>query len=298
MASLFQVNPPQGNCEGSRCRTETGWLAETTRLPMGHKPGPEKLHTVARALAGDPEAVSSMCAAPWLIKISVWIGNIRIDGRRKDVEKQGRVATQNVRRCGAALGENNCLIKKREFVGVSFKRKTCTVCQIQKAIRKIREVPPLKGLTVVGSERLTPRMVRAGVRSGALLEHYFSLKEVGRRLSKLNGGLLQLSEAGVPAQKDRQGKRWLWPLLGSKPVSPRRHRPTSATLATDVSMCGWGALLFKGSGEVCVAGGARFWHEGRTASHKVRRVLCHWRSVPLVSRCLKICTLALATQRQ
>ncbi|KAH8604971.1 hypothetical protein ERJ75_001666600 [Trypanosoma vivax] len=188
MASLFQVNPPQGNCEGSRCRTETGRSVETARLPMGQGHGPEILRTVARALAGDPEAVSSMCAAPCLIKMRARIGNIRIDGRRRDVETQGRVATQNSRRCGAALGENNCLIKKRGFVGVSFKRKTCTVCQIQKAIRKIREVPPLEGLMVVGSERLTPRMVRAGVRSGALLEHYFSLKEVGRRLSKLKKG--------------------------------------------------------------------------------------------------------------
>ncbi|KAG8340424.1 hypothetical protein TRVL_08751 [Trypanosoma vivax] len=96
----------------------------------------------------------------------------------------------------------------------------------------------------------------AGVRCGALFERYFFLKAVRRESQKPNVGLLQLSGAGVPAQKDRQGKRWLCLLLGSKPVAQRRPRPTSATLATGAPMYGCGALLFKDSGEVCVAGGA------------------------------------------
>ncbi|KAG8341048.1 hypothetical protein TRVL_08126 [Trypanosoma vivax] len=95
-----------------------------------------------------------------------------------------------------------------------------------------------------------------GVRGDALFEHYFFLKAVRRGLPKLNGGLLQLNGgAGLPAHAVRQGKRWLTPLLGNKPVAARRHRPTSATLVIDASMSGWGALLFKDSGEVCVARG-------------------------------------------
>ncbi|KAH8609090.1 hypothetical protein ERJ75_001260600 [Trypanosoma vivax] len=56
--------------------------------------------------------------------------------------------------------------------------------------------------------------------------------------------------------KNWRGRRWLSSLLGNSPVAPRRHRPTSATLATDASMCGRGELVFKDSGEVWVAGGA------------------------------------------
>ncbi|KAG8347424.1 hypothetical protein TRVL_01751 [Trypanosoma vivax] len=56
--------------------------------------------------------------------------------------------------------------------------------------------------------------------------------------------------------KNWRGRCWLSSLLGNRPVAPRRHRPTSATLATDASMCGCGELVFKDSGEVWVAGSA------------------------------------------
>ncbi|KAG8345047.1 hypothetical protein TRVL_04136 [Trypanosoma vivax] len=139
---------------------------------------------------------------------------------------------------------------------MSFNHETEAVCLSQKTVRKPRDAPPLERLTAAELECLTPRMVYAAGVRGALFEHYFFLKAVCRRLSKHNGGLFQLNDgAGLPAHEDRQGKRWLWPLLGSTPFAPRRHRPTSATLVADASMCGWGAPLFKDSGEVCVAGG-------------------------------------------
>ncbi|KAH8613735.1 hypothetical protein ERJ75_000741400 [Trypanosoma vivax] len=74
--------------------------------------------------------------------------------------------------------------------------------------------------------------------------------EPGRALLQLNGA------SGLPAHAVRRGKRWLSALLENSPVVPRRHRPTSAALGADASMCGWGALLFKDSGELWVAGGA------------------------------------------
>ncbi|KAG8342604.1 hypothetical protein TRVL_06572 [Trypanosoma vivax] len=142
---------------------------------------------------------------------------------------------------------------------------------------------------------LASRIMRAArVRGGALFGHYFSLKAVSRRLSKLNEGLLPLNGAtGLPAHAVRQGKRWLSRLLGNKPVAHRRHRPT---LATDASMCGCDAALFKDSGS-CVWRVARG-NESRTASHRSRGAPRHWRSVHLLKRRLEICTFALATQGQ
>ncbi|KAG8339591.1 hypothetical protein TRVL_09581 [Trypanosoma vivax] len=87
---FFQVSLPQGSCASFRCRTETGGLVELKRLQMGYKPSPEILHTVGRALAGDPEVVSSMCATPRPLKIHAWIDNVRISGPRQEVEKWGR----------------------------------------------------------------------------------------------------------------------------------------------------------------------------------------------------------------
>ncbi|ORC89558.1 uncharacterized protein TM35_000123330 [Trypanosoma theileri] len=42
----------------------------------------------------------------------------------------------------------------------------------------------------------------------------------------------------------------------SEPVHPPQKLPSTATLVTDASMYGWGALLFKDSGEVLAADGA------------------------------------------
>ncbi|KAG8339130.1 hypothetical protein TRVL_10043 [Trypanosoma vivax] len=138
---------------------------------MGCICGPEMLHTVARVLAGDPAVVSLRYAAPKSLKIHAWIGNVRISGPRQKMGKQGRVVTQNVRQCGAALGEDNCLAKNYGLIGAPFNRETATVRLSQKAIRKFRDAPPLERLAVVELQCLTPRMVRAlVVRSGALFE--------------------------------------------------------------------------------------------------------------------------------
>ncbi|KAH8608301.1 hypothetical protein ERJ75_001343900 [Trypanosoma vivax] len=151
------------------------------------------------------------------------------------------------------LGERICLTKKHEFIGAPFGHETGTVCLSRKTIRKMREASPLEGLTVAELESLASRVSYVpGVCGVALFEHYFSLKAVRQRLSKLNGGLLQLNGgAGLPAHEDRQGKRRLWPLLGSRPVAARRHRPTSAALATDVSMSGWSAPRVTGTQLFC-----------------------------------------------
>nr|CCC53585.1 hypothetical protein TVY486_1110690 [Trypanosoma vivax Y486] len=224
---------------------------------MGYECGPEMLHTVARVLAGDAAAVASRCAAPCSIQIRVWIGNIRISGPRQGVEEWCRVATRNARQCGAAPGESNWLSKKCGFIGAPFDHETGTAFLSQKTIIKLREAPPLEGLTVAEMKCLASRIMRAArVRGGALFVCYFSLKAVGRRLSKLNGGLFQLNDsAGLPGHAVRQGNRWLSALLENKPVAPRRHRHTSAALATDASMCGWDAIPFKDGG--CVCGGWR-----------------------------------------
>ncbi|KAH8611013.1 hypothetical protein ERJ75_001060900 [Trypanosoma vivax] len=127
-------------------------------------------------------------------------------------------------------------------------------------------------LAVVELESLASHVVCApGVCGVALLGHYFFRKAVRQRLSKLSGGLLQLNgSSGLPAHAVRQGKRWLSALLGNRPIAPRRHRPASAALATDASMRGWGALLFKDGGEVC--GG---WRVATTvASHHAGRGAC------------------------
>ncbi|KAG8339904.1 putative serine/threonine protein phosphatase [Trypanosoma vivax] len=133
--------------------------------------------------------------------------------------------------------------------------------------------------------------VCCGVRGGALLEHCFFLKAVRWRLSKHNGGLLQFNgAAGLHANAVRQDKRWLSSLLENKSSTPRRHRPASAALMTDASLYGWGALLLKGGGEVCVPGGVWDREPQCTSQSEARAVLLALSSFAEVTpKNLRIC---------
>ncbi|RNF11782.1 target of rapamycin (TOR) kinase 1 [Trypanosoma cruzi] len=85
-ASFFQVSLPRDTRHLFRCRVEDGTLVELTRLPMGHKAGPEILQiTITSAIAVVTTVVRPLWAAPPLVRIDVWIDNIRIAGSKSDV---------------------------------------------------------------------------------------------------------------------------------------------------------------------------------------------------------------------
>ncbi|KAH8609180.1 hypothetical protein ERJ75_001254200 [Trypanosoma vivax] len=97
----------------------------------------------------------------------------------------------------------------------------------------------------------------------------FSLKAV-RRGSQNQRGLLQLNGgAGLPGHEDRQGKGWLWPLLGSKPVHPEA--------STHIGHIGDRRSMYE-CGAPCLRIAGRFvWLAARgnkTTLHLIRRGAC------------------------
>ncbi|KEG06395.1 TcC31.12 [Trypanosoma grayi] len=257
-ASFFQVGLPAETRGNFRCRTEKGELVEFTRLPMGYKCSPEIVHTITRVLAGDPEVVKPRFAAPPELTLHVWIDNLRITGPRKSVELWGNTIMGNMRDCGATVGEHETLTTRYEFIGVCFNHTARTVSLSDKTLRKLKSATPLHKISVEELECLTSRMMyAAGVQGGSLFRHYFFLKMVRRRLSRLNRGLVDArGPAALPPFALTVGQKWLDTLLQNNPVYPPRALPTSGTLVPDASLYGWGALLFKGSGEVWATGGA------------------------------------------
>ncbi|ESS60702.1 target of rapamycin (TOR) kinase 1 [Trypanosoma cruzi Dm28c] len=84
--SSFIVSLPQETRHLFRCRVEDGTLVELTRLPMGYKAGPEIPQIIiTSAIAGVTAVVHRLWAAPPLVRIDVWIGDIRIAGSKSDV---------------------------------------------------------------------------------------------------------------------------------------------------------------------------------------------------------------------
>ncbi|KEG06907.1 target of rapamycin (TOR) kinase 1, partial [Trypanosoma grayi] len=209
-----------------------GGLVEFTRPPMGYKCSPEILHTIAKVLAGDPEMVKPRYASPAELTLHVWIDNIRIKGPRRSVESWGNIIATNMRKCGATVGEHEAPTARYEFIGVCFHHTAKTVSLSDKASRKLKSATPLHKMSVGELESFTSRMMyAAGVQGGSLFRHYFFLKTVRRRLSRLRGGLLGAhGPAALPPFALKVGQEWLDTLLQNNPVNPPRANPTSGTL--------------------------------------------------------------------
>ncbi|RNE98489.1 target of rapamycin (TOR) kinase 1 [Trypanosoma cruzi] len=85
LKSSFIVSLPRETRHLFRCHVEEGTLVELTRLPMGHKAGPEILQiTITSAIAGVTTVAHALRAAPPLVRVDVWIDNIRIAGPKSD----------------------------------------------------------------------------------------------------------------------------------------------------------------------------------------------------------------------
>ncbi|ORC92306.1 uncharacterized protein TM35_000045200 [Trypanosoma theileri] len=257
-ASFFQVALLVNMRASFCCRTESGELVEFTRLPMGYKCSPEISNTITLVLVGDPELVMSQYAAPQDLHIHIWIGNIRISGPHKKVEAWGKHILKNVQHCGATIGEQQLNTKEYGFIGAYLNHKNHTVSLSDKTIKRLQQAPSLDNATVEELESTVSRVVRAGgVRGESLFPYYFFLKIVRRRLSRLNRGLSRPQDpANLSATAKDIGHSWLNTLLMNGPVHTPQKMPSTATLVTDASMYGWGALLFKDSGEVLAGGGA------------------------------------------
>ncbi|KAF8294062.1 hypothetical protein TcYC6_0106270 [Trypanosoma cruzi] len=96
-ASFSHVSLPRETRHPFRCRVEDGTLVELTRLPMGYKVGPEILQIIiTSAIAGVTTVVRRLRAAPPLVRVGVWIGNIRIA-----VSESGATLWEALVLCGA-----------------------------------------------------------------------------------------------------------------------------------------------------------------------------------------------------
>ncbi|KAF8300377.1 hypothetical protein TcYC6_0060650 [Trypanosoma cruzi] len=73
---------------------------------MGYKVGPEILQIITSAIAGVTTVVHRLWAAPPLVRIVVWIGNIRIAGSRSDATLWEAQVLRNADGCDATMGED------------------------------------------------------------------------------------------------------------------------------------------------------------------------------------------------
>ncbi|PWV20016.1 hypothetical protein C3747_7g574 [Trypanosoma cruzi] len=200
---------------------------------MGYKASPEILQIITSAIAGVTTVVHPLWAAPPLVRVDVWIDNIRIAGSKS----------------GATLWEAKCFVMRMAVTprwggsrigryalhlpGVQFDHTHRAVSLSDKFVRSVRAMPALNSLTIAEMEVMASRFLYAAAILGTrLCEYYFFIKAVRRRLSALNRGIVLET-----SRRKFRRQRLVWArdcdtpsrtIASESSSPPRKHRPPSS----------------------------------------------------------------------
>ncbi|KAF8285963.1 hypothetical protein TcYC6_0031200 [Trypanosoma cruzi] len=160
---------------------------------MGYKASPEILQIITSAIAGVTTVVGPLRAAPPLVRVDVWIDDIRIAGSKSDVTLWKVQVLRNADGRHATM-EEDCELGATHytFLGVRFDHSHQAVSLSDEFVRSVRAMPSLKYLTISEMEVVASRFLYAAAILGTRLCAYcFHIKAVRRRLSALNRGIVQ-----------------------------------------------------------------------------------------------------------
>ncbi|KAF8283786.1 hypothetical protein TcBrA4_0055430 [Trypanosoma cruzi] len=157
--SFFQVSLPRETQHLFRCRVEDGMLVEPTRPPMGYKASPEILQIIiTSAIAGVTAVVCSLWVAPPLVRVGVWIDDIRIAGSKSDATLWGAQLLRNADGLHATMGEDReSGATHYTFLWVLFDQTHRAVSPSKGFVRSVCAMPSLNSLTIAGMEVVASR---------------------------------------------------------------------------------------------------------------------------------------------
>ncbi|KAF8289547.1 hypothetical protein TcBrA4_0136240 [Trypanosoma cruzi] len=169
---------------------------------MGYKAGPEILQIIiTSAIAVVTTVVRPLWAASPLVRIDVWIGNMRIAGSKSEVTLWEAQALRNADSCHASMGEDReSGATQYTFLGAQFDHTQRAVFLSEKFVRSVCAMPSLNSLTIAEKEVMASRLFYAAAVLGRrLCDCYFFINAVRRRLSAVNRGIvLETSPANLP----------------------------------------------------------------------------------------------------
>ncbi|KAF8293634.1 hypothetical protein TcBrA4_0045900 [Trypanosoma cruzi] len=235
-ASFFQVPLPRETRHLFRCRVEDGTLVELTRPPMGYKAGLQILQIIiTSAIAVVTTVVRPLWAAPPLVRIDVWIDNIRIAGSIGDATRWEAQVLRNADGCHVTMGKDReSGATQYTFLWVQFDHTHRAVSLSEKFVRSLRAMPAVNSLTIAEVEVMASRFLYAAAIFGTCLcVHCFLIKAVRRRLSAIDRGIVQeTSPTKIPPAAVGLGER-LRHIIEVTTVSetsspPKRRRPPSS----------------------------------------------------------------------
>ena len=236
-----------------RFRDETGQLYELSVLMMGLVASVELQQIITSIIAGHQDYVLPKFAAPALPEI--WVDNIRFCGDEKILKKCDSFLRQSMNDCNASLDIEG-ISSEYDFLGATWNHINKTVELAKKNRLKLPDVLPSK-MTARELEGLIGRLIFvAQIMQDPLVNHYWLLKWARRFLNGLNTGrITPEQEISIPLSAAASLSRWLD--AAKRPHKVRFANPGNkrATLFTDASLGGWGAVLVFADGSIHIAGG-------------------------------------------
>ncbi|PWU93551.1 hypothetical protein C3747_294g43 [Trypanosoma cruzi] len=160
-ASFFQVSLPRDTRHLFRCRVEDGTLVELTRLPMGYKAGPEIFQIITSTIAGETTVVHPLWAATPLVRVDVWIDNIRIAGSKSGATLWESQVLRNADSRHVTIRRTaNRVLRSTPFWGCSLITHRA-VSLSDKFVLFVCAIPTLNSSTIVEMEVMASRFLYA-----------------------------------------------------------------------------------------------------------------------------------------
>ncbi|KAF8293237.1 putative target of rapamycin (TOR) kinase 1 [Trypanosoma cruzi] len=127
---------------------------------MGCKAGPEIHQIITSAIAGVTTVAHRLRAAPPLVRVDVWIGNIRIAGSKSDATLWEAQVLRNADGRRATMGEDReSGATQYIFLGVQFVHAHRAVSLSDMFVRSVCAVPSLNSTAIAEVEFVASRFL-------------------------------------------------------------------------------------------------------------------------------------------
>ena len=259
-AGFFQVELPAATrayyrfCYGAA-------TYEMTRMPMGHACAPEIQQILTATLAGHANYSAQTADSQGFRtdQLDVYLDGIRYCGSKIEVTAYERFVDERANMTHMTFKEEDtCNATKYDFLGVRYDHdKKCYNLSdrfIKKIPHEIASHAPLHAY-----ESLCARLVYASAVLGVIMpRYYWAIKFIRRQISKLNKGMIREHDTvKLSYVVSVQLNRWIQEVKNNQPqLYSMAESSKFATLYTDASLDGWGAVLFLPDGTVYGTGAA------------------------------------------
>lgn len=253
-ASFFLFVIPPHARSLFRFRDASGRLLQYKRLPMGHVCSPEIIHTLISTVVGHPDFCTPDWAAPSTWTVRNWIDDTSIiSDADADVPAflQARAEVSGIwwKTTDAVNLDDACV-----WAGLHWDFSSKLVSVGPKLRRKLQDVD-VNTMTLGDLHTFVSRLVfAAGAVNIPLCDSYLALKIARRRLRLVQVPDDYSSPANLPAATVQELVNLRNDVLSARNVPPRSFFGGTATLFSDASLVGWGAILFLSCGKVLITG--------------------------------------------